>query len=132
MLDWSNTQYKFTFGIGSLATAGIISELWKPFLPKWVVMVIALLPLVVFVFVHPHEMPAKFVRAAHVFASVWYVTTVISLSVGLYLTPVLPRGWFILPLFCTVGLIPSVLVLSQAIQGRYRLPSEHDDADGTD
>ncbi|MEA2707517.1 MAG: hypothetical protein QOF78_118 [Phycisphaerales bacterium] len=129
MLNWSNTKYKFTFGIGSLAMTAIMAELWKPILPIWVIMVVALLPLVVFVFVHPDEMPAGFVRAAHVFAAVWYVASVAASSVGLCLAPKLPNGWIIFPLFCAMGLIPASLVLSQAVRGRYRVPSEHDDGD---
>ena len=124
MLNWSNTKYKFTFGIGSLAMTGIMAELWKPILPFWVVAVVALLPLVVFVFVHPGEMPARFVRAAHVFASAWYVVTVVALSVGLCVAPKLPKGWIIFPLFCAIGLVPAILVLGQAVRGRYRLPNE--------
>jgi hypothetical protein len=92
-------------------------------------MVVALLPVVVFVFVHPDEMPPKFVRAAHVFASVWYVASVVALSIGLCLASELPDGWIIFPLFCAVGLSPAFLVLSQAVRGRYRLPREHDDGD---
>jgi hypothetical protein len=129
MLNWSNTKYKFTFGIGSLATTAIMAELWKPILPIWMIVVVALLPLVVFVFVHPDEMPTGFVRAAHVFASVWYVVSVVALSVGLCLAPKLPNGWIIFPLFCAVGLVPALFVLSQAARGRYRLPSEHHEGD---
>jgi hypothetical protein len=123
MLNWSDTKYKFTFGIGSLAMTAIMAELWKPILPIWVIMVVALLPLVVFVFVRPDGMPAGFVRAAHVFASAWYVVSVVALSVGLCLTPKLPDGWIIFPLFCAVGLVPALFVLSQAVRGRYLLPT---------
>jgi hypothetical protein len=131
MLNWSNTKYKFTLGIGSLATTAMMAELWKPVLPIWVVLVVALLPLVVFVFVQPGEMPAGFVRAAHVFASAWYVLSVIALSVGLYLAPTLPNGWMIFPLFCAVGLVPCALVLSQAVRGRYGLPEEDRGSDSS-
>ena len=129
MLNWSNAQYRFTFGIGSLATTAIMAELWKPLIPIWVMLVVALLPVTVFVFVRPDEMPSGFVRAAHVFASAWYVASVVALSVGLYLAPKLPNGWIVFPVFCAVGLIPALLVLSQAVRGRYRLPSEQDDGD---
>jgi hypothetical protein len=96
MLSWSSTAYKFTLGIGSLGIAAAMAELWKPVLPIWMIMVIALLPLLVFVFVHPSELPDGFVRTAHVFASAWYVLSVIALSVGLYFglahLPVVRRG----------------------------------------
>jgi hypothetical protein len=129
MLNWSNTKYKFTLGIGSLATTAIMAELWKPILPVWVIMVVALLPLVVFVFVHPDEMPARLVLTAHVFASVWYLLSAIALSIGLIIAPKLPEGWLIFPVFCAVGLIPCVLVLSQAARKRYGLPKEQNDSD---
>ncbi len=127
MLNWSDTQYKFTFGIGSLATTAIMAELWDAILPIWVIVTVAILPACVFVFVRPDEMPARFVRVAHVFASVWYVLTVAVVSLGLCLAPELPRGWIILPVFCAVGLLPAVLVLAQAVRGRYRASAEHDD-----
>lgn len=127
MLSWSDTQYKFTFGIGSLATTAVMAELWDAVLSVWVILPVALLPLSVFVFVRPDEMPVRFVRVAHVFASVWYVLTVAVVSVGLCLAPELPRGWFILPVFCAVGLLPAGLVLAQAVRGRYREPGEQDD-----
>jgi hypothetical protein len=131
MLSWSNTKYRFTFGIGSLATTGAMAELWKPILPLWVIMVVALLPLVVFVFVHPDEMPARFVRASDVFASTWYVLSFIALSFGLCLAPTLPKGWVVFPLCCMAGLVPAIFVLHRAVRGRYRLPNEGPDGDAT-
>lgn len=122
MLNWSNTKYKFTLGIGSLGTTAVMAELWKPILPVWAVMGIALLPLAVFVLVHPGELPARVVRAAHVFASASYVLSVLALSVGLYLAPTLPDAWIIFPLSFAAGLVPCVLVLGRAVRRRYRLP----------
>lgn len=66
MLSWSNTKFKLTLGAGTLAVTGMLSELWWDVLPVWVALGIALLPLVVFVFVHPGELPARLVRIAHI------------------------------------------------------------------
>lgn len=121
MLSWSDIKYRFTLGLGSLATTAIMAELWKPTLPLWVILVVALLPLVIFIFVHPEEMPAGFVRVAHVFASAWYVLSVVVLSIGLWMAPELPDGWIFLLVLCSAGLAPTVYVLGLAILGRYRL-----------
>jgi hypothetical protein len=118
MLNWSTAQYKFTLGIGSLATTALMAELWKLLLPAWVMIALALVPLTVFVFVHPDEMPARFVRLAHVIAAAWYVLTVIALAVGLYVAPALPQGWIILLVGCSPGLIPCVCVLGQSARPR--------------
>ena len=83
MLSWSNAKYKLTLGIGSLAVAGMLAELWRDVFPVWAALTIALLPLVVFVFVHPGGLPARLVRIAHIAASVWYVVVAVGLLVAL-------------------------------------------------
>lgn len=70
MLSWSNASYRLTLGVGGLATTGMLSELWGNLLPFWAILVVALLPFVVFVFVHPGELPDGIVRLAHVLAAV--------------------------------------------------------------
>ncbi|MFL5330267.1 MAG: hypothetical protein ACJ8C4_15305 [Gemmataceae bacterium] len=50
MLSWSNVKYKMTLGVGSLAIAGMLSELLREVLPVWVALGVGLLPLGVFVF----------------------------------------------------------------------------------
>jgi hypothetical protein len=45
MLRWSDDAYQFTFGLGSLAIAGMLSEHWGAVLPAWGMLTIALLPL---------------------------------------------------------------------------------------
>jgi hypothetical protein len=70
VLSWSNTGYKLTLGVGSLMIAGMLSELWQDVLPAWAGVSIALLPVVLFVFVHPGELPARVVWVAHVLAAI--------------------------------------------------------------
>jgi sulfite exporter TauE/SafE len=129
VLSWSNAKYKLTVGVGSLAVAGMLSELWRDVLPVWVALAIALLPLVAFVFVHPGELPARVVRIAHVAASVWYAVVAVGLLVALTTVRPLPRGWPIYPLFVAVGAVPCGIVLYRAARGRYQLPGTPEAAD---
>jgi hypothetical protein len=119
MLSWSNNGYKFTIGLGCLAIAAMLSELGGNDLPFWVVLMVALPPLVLFLFAHPSELPPRVVWAAHVMASVWYVTVAIGLLASLDWVDPLPRGWPVYPLFASVGFIPSGIVLYRAARGVY-------------
>jgi predicted membrane-bound spermidine synthase len=119
MLTWTPTKYKFTLGIGSLATTAIMAELWKSVLSIWVIMIIALVPLAIFVLLDPRTIPARVVVFAQVFASLWYVITVVVLTIGIIRGPELPDDWAIIPIFCAVGLVPCVLVIRDAIRGRH-------------
>lgn len=129
MLSWSNTKYKLTLGVGTLAVTGMLSELWRDELPVWVALTIALLPIVVFVFVHPGELPDRVVRIAHVAASVWYVVVAVGLLVALPTAKALPSGWPVYPLFVAVGAVPCGIVLYRAAHGRYQPSSTPRDAD---
>lgn len=119
MLNWSDTNYKLTLGVGSLAIAGMLAERWQNVLSVWVILVIALLPFVVFVFVRPGELPDWSIRIAHVAASVWYVASVIGALVSLAMVQPLPRGWPVYLLFVAVGALPCAIVLCRAVCGRY-------------
>jgi len=76
-------------------------------------------PLVVFVFVHPGELPARVVRVAHVAASIWYALVAVALLFALATVQPLPRGWPIYPLFGATGAFPCGIVLYRAARGRY-------------
>jgi hypothetical protein len=127
MLSWSNAKYKLTLGVGTLAIAGMLSELWRDVIPIWLVVTIALVPLALFVFVHPGELPSRIVRVTHVIASVWYVLVACGLLVALASSQPLPRGWPIYPLFAAVGAVPCSIVLFRSAFGKYE-PS--DDLEG--
>ncbi|MGH7168660.1 MAG: hypothetical protein ACRELG_00080 [Gemmataceae bacterium] len=127
MLSWSNTGYKLTLGVGSLTIAGMLSEWWGNMMPAWAGLSIALLPLVLFVFVHPGELPARVVWVAHVLASVWYLAVAVGLMVLLAATKPLPRGWPVCPLFLAIGAIPCGTVLYRAARGRYQRPADSQD-----
>ena len=124
MLSWSNAKYKLTLGFGSLAIAGMLSELWQDVLPVWVALAIALLPLLMFVFVHPGELPARVVCVAHVAASVWYAVVSLGLLVALATVRPLPRAWPLYPLLVTIGAVPCCIVLYRAARGNYQAPSD--------
>ncbi len=121
MLNWSNSGYKLTVGVGSLVVAGLLSTLFDKVLPAWAVVLIALVPLVLFVFFRPGEMPDLVVQAAHIFAAVWYLVVVVGLLVMLAENRPLPRGWPVYPLFAAVGAIPCVLTLYRAACGDNRV-----------
>ena len=131
MLSWSNTGYKLTLGVGSLTIAGMLSELWRDVLPAWAGLSIALLPFVLFVFVHPGELPTRIVGVAHVLAAAWYLVVAIGLAVLLTVTKPLPRGWLVAPVFLAIGAMPCCIVLYRAARGRYQslANSENEDAE---
>jgi uncharacterized membrane protein len=124
VLNWSNDGYKLTLGIGSLAIAGMLSDLAGKKLPVWVALPMALLPLVVFVLVHPGELSPRVVRLAHIFASVWYLLLAAGLLVTLLAARALPRGWPVYPICAAFGAIPCVIVLNRAALNRYPPPTE--------
>lgn len=119
MLNWSNTGYKLTLGVGSLILAGMLSELWQDVFPAWAGVGIALLPLVMFVFVHPGELPARVVWVAHGLAAIWYLALAVSLPVLWASSKPPPRGWPLGLLFLAMGAIPCVTVLYRVVRGRY-------------
>lgn len=123
MLNWSNTGYKLTLGVGSLILAAMLSELWQNILPAWAGVGIALLPLVLFVFVHPNELPARAVWVAHVLAATWYLVLAVSLTVLIAVSKPLPRGWPVGLLFLVMGAIPCGTVLYRVARGRYQSPA---------
>lgn len=123
VLNWSDTSYKFTLGLGSLAIVGLLSELIRPQLSVWIAMAIALLPFVVFVFIHPGELPDRLVACAHVAASSWYLLTVTGLLFALAVVDrPLARGWFIVIPCAAAGAVPCFIVLSRWIEGNYPPP----------
>lgn len=119
MLNWTNSTYKMTLGIGTLAVAGMLSERWQRDLPFWVVLVISILPLVIFIFFRSDELPERVVRIAHVAASMWYVIVASVLLADLFAMPRRPQGWPVYPIFAAVGAIPCGIVIYRAILGRY-------------
>jgi sulfite exporter TauE/SafE len=125
VLSWSNAKYKLTLGVGCLAIGGMLAELWQHLLPLWVALVIVLLPVVVFVFVHPGELPTRLVRLAHAAASIWYVVVATGLLIALATrAKPLPRGWPVYPLGVAIGAVPCGIVLCRVARGRYPPPVE--------
>jgi hypothetical protein len=119
MLNWSTAGYKFTFGIGALSATAMMAELWKPLLPTWFIITTAIVPWMIFVCVRPGQMPLSFVRAAHIFAASWYLALIIGLLIGACFATESLGTAIICLLFCSIGLIPSMFVLSEALRGRY-------------
>ena len=117
-LNWSANAYKMTIGVGSLGFAAITSELWRPVLPFWVVLVIALFPLAAFVLADPQELPAPVVRIVQIAGSAWYLLAAIGLAVALLRAGPLPRGSLCYFLLLLVGAIPCCVVLYRAVYDR--------------
>jgi hypothetical protein len=126
VLSWSDAKYKLTLGVGCLAIAAMLAELWQNVLPVWIMIVIALTPLVVFVFVQPRELPAKIVGVAHTAAAIWYVVVAIGLLVVVAATAKpLPRGaWVVYPVFVGIGAVPCGIVLFRRASGKYPPPDK--------
>lgn len=122
MLNWKKSTYKLTLGIGTLAVAGMLSERWQRDLPFWVVLVISSLPLVIFIFFRPDELPERVVRIGHVAASMWYVVVAAALLADLFTMAQRPRGWPVYPIFAAVGAVPCGIVLYRVVLGRYCSP----------
>lgn len=100
-----------TLGIGSLGMAGIMAELWKPILPVWCALGIALFPFTVFVMIQPDDYSARVVRSAQRTAAVWYLATTLVLLAALLIGGKLPLGWIIYEVFVLIGSIPCCMVL---------------------
>ncbi len=111
MIAWSATKLKFTSGIGVLCTTAMMAGLSHQEMSIWLLLVIALLPLTVFMFVRPDEMRPSIVRPLQGFASAWYLLTVAVLTAWGFFKNEWPKGW---PLFFigeAVGCVPCVVVL---------------------
>ncbi len=110
-------MYKGTLGVGSLAIAGMLSALWQD-VSVWIALVIALVPFVVFVFVHPGELPSRFVVVAQTAASIWYPLVAVGLFVALAgATKPLPRGWPLYGVLAAIGALPCGIVLYRWARG---------------
>jgi hypothetical protein len=120
MLNWSNTTYKFTLGIGGLAITGMMAELWQKALPFWGILIIAVTPLALFVFANPNDMPVRFARIAHAVGAIWYMIAAFGALFALVFTAKpLPQGWPVYPLFVLVGAVPCGVVLYRMAKGTY-------------
>ena len=127
MLSWSNTAYKFTLGIGSLAVAAMLADLTQAKLPAWIAIAAELLPFALFVFVRPEELPARAVRIVHVVASVWYMIATVGLLIMLAMSQLLPKGWPVYVVAALAGGVPCIMVLFKALMGTYGSSEiEHD------
>jgi hypothetical protein len=118
VLNWPFVAYKFTLGVGTLAVAGMLAELWRPHLPVWLMGVLAVAPFAVFILIRPGELPDRVVRFAHVAAAVWYLTSGVVLIAAH--AALMPAGaalpfWLV---FAGAGAVPCVLVVWRAWRGR--------------
>jgi hypothetical protein len=121
MLNWSNTAYKFTLGVGALAMTGLIGDVWDENLPIWCVMLICVLPIAAFIFARPGELPERWVLTAHVLGSLWYLGWAIFLLARLLAAPHPPAGAHVVyPLFVGLGMIPCGIVLWRWLRGERR------------
>ncbi len=111
MIAWSNTKLKLTSGIGALGTTALLADISRQTLPIWSVMVIALVPVTIFVFVRPDEMSRSIVLPLQLFASLWYLALSVVLSVLFFRLIEKEKGWPIYFICLAVGAIPCFVVL---------------------
>jgi hypothetical protein len=119
MLNWSNTIYKLTLGVGALGMVILMRVLLIPVLPVWCALAIALLPVGVFLVFRPGIMNARIVRYAHVAASIWYLCTASFLVWGAVSSADPATGWVCAVPFLAIGLVPCFIVLWKVLQGSY-------------
>jgi sulfite exporter TauE/SafE len=110
MIAWTNTKLKFTAGIGALCTTALLADISHQTLPVWLVISMALLPLIVFLFVRPDEMPRSVVLPLQIFAASWYLVLSVVLSVLFFRLDVREKGWPVYFFGLAVGAIPCVIV----------------------
>jgi hypothetical protein len=119
MLNWSNFGYKLTFGIGALGMAGIAGGLFRDVVPLWCLILIAIAPLVIFLFFRHEYISARLVRVAHLIAVIWYlVATTFLVSVSAF-NPEREGTWICMLSFLLVGCIPCIVVLYRITRGEY-------------
>jgi hypothetical protein len=114
MIRWSPAKLKFTLGIGSLASAAVLSELSQKAIPAWLAVGIVILPLVVFIFADPGDMPRSVAQVLQVGASLWYLI-LNSILVVLFVVGGLKVGWWLMFIFLAVGAIPCLIVIGRAV-----------------
>jgi len=111
MIAWSNTKIKFTSGVGALGTTALLADISRQKVPIWLVMVVALIPVTIFVFVRPGELSRSIVLPLQVFASLWYLLLSVSLSVLFFRLVDKQKGWPIYFICLAVGAVPCFVVL---------------------
>ena len=106
----------------------MLGEYTASLLPAWLAIGIALLPLGLFVFFRPEELPISVVRMAHIVAAIVYLSTVIVLFCALATAGQLSRGWQVLIPATAAGAIPCCIVLFKVMAGTYE-PAQHKSSD---
>jgi sulfite exporter TauE/SafE len=122
MIAWSNTKLKFTSGIGALCVTGMLADLSQQKLSFWLVLIVAMVPLLVFLFIQPEEMRRSIVLPFQVFASVWYLLSAIILSVLFLVRGELPRGFPVYFIGLAIGCIPCVMVFRRLLDPPHDRP----------
>ena len=118
MIRWSPIKLKFTLGIGTLGSIAIFSELWQKAIPAWAAVGITILPIVVFIFADPDDVPHSIAHFLQIGASLWYLV-LNSLLVAMFVAKHRIDGGFLLMLaFLAIGCIPCLIVLGRAFHPR--------------
>ena len=122
MIRWSPAKLKLTLGIGSLASIALLSELTQKAIPAWLAVGIVIMPLAVFVFADPDDIPRSIAQFLQVGASLWYLAVNSTLAV-LFVVSGLKVGWWLMFIFLAVGAIPCLIVIGRAV---IREPTEEE------
>jgi len=124
MIQWSPTKLKLTLGIGSLGGVAILSELSQKTIPAWLAVGIVILPLAVFVFADPDDVPRFVARLLQIGASLWYL--VVNSFLAAWLVSGGPKaGWWLMLAFLVIGAIPCLIVIARAV-----VSAPHDEIEG--
>jgi hypothetical protein len=117
---YGNMAYFGTL-FGAMAMVAAMAELWREFLPPWLLVGIAITPLVIFSFAEPRVFFSdRIVRHAHALASLWYIAAVVVIWLALWSAAQISLGLVVLyALFATPGIATCIVILAKLLANRY-------------
>jgi hypothetical protein len=118
MIAWSDNRLKFTSGIGALCTTALLADVSHETIPVWLAIAVAMMPLLIFLFMKPDELPRRVVLPLQVFASLWYLLLAVVLSVLFLRLQERARGWPVYFIGLSVGAMPCVAILWRLLRSQ--------------
>jgi len=119
MVNWSDGTIKMTLGIGALGITAALATMSDSTLPFWIVLIFSMLPLMIFVFIKPHEyFSNKVVGYFHFFGVIWYLFA-IGGTIFLCFGKIPLQEFIFYTFFMMVGIIPCVIFMWRHLDGRY-------------
>lgn len=111
-LNWSDSAYKMTIGIGCLGILNFEHSLFGGVLPIWFQIIWTCAPIFIMVV---SGMMGIHSKASQVVASLIYLTTTAVLVPMATVLDQCPRGWQLFLAFLILGAIPCLLILKNSV-----------------